>query len=132
VSDSASKTLTFAANGELLHLRDFSATYSGCCRLGERGSDRQEFAVNAGYGRNGTLLTSRNGIQTKLLWVGVIALGSVSFGIVALSRGETINAPWLVIAALCIYFIAYRFYTLYLWERRFSALSFWSGATSNV
>ena len=55
-----------------------------------------------------TLLASRNGIQTKVLWVSVVALRAVSFGIVALSRDETINAAWLVIAALCIYFIAYR------------------------
>jgi hypothetical protein len=32
-----------------------------------------------------------------------------SLGIVALNRGETINAAWLVIGALCVYFIAYRF-----------------------
>src|SRR5246127_4339261 len=55
-----------------------------------------------------------NGIQTKLLWAAVIALGTVSMGIVALSRGETINAAWLVIAAVCIYFVAYRFYGLFI------------------
>src|ERR1051325_9925340 len=55
-----------------------------------------------------------NGIQNKLLWAGVIALGTVSMGIVALSRGETINAAWLVIAAVCIYFVAYRFYALFI------------------
>jgi multidrug resistance efflux pump len=38
----------------------------------------------------------------------VIALGAPSFGIVALSRGENVNAAWLVIAAVCIYLIAYR------------------------
>jgi carbon starvation protein len=46
------------------------------------------------------------GMQTKLLWAAVIALGTISLGTVALSRGETINAAWLVIAAVCIYFIA--------------------------
>src|SRR5262249_8547346 len=64
-----------------------------------------------------TLVTTSNDIKTKLLWVGVAALGAVSFGIVALSRGETINAAWLVIAALCIYFIAYRFYALFIANR---------------
>ena len=64
-----------------------------------------------------TLVTSRNGIQTKLLWAGVATLGAVSFGIVALNRGETISAAWLVIAALCIYFIAYRFYALFIAEK---------------
>ena len=47
-------------------------------------------------------------IRTKLLWAGVISLGTIGFGVVALSRGESLNAAWLVIAAVCIYFIAYR------------------------
>jgi carbon starvation protein len=49
-----------------------------------------------------------------LLWGLVAVLGAVSFGIVALSRGESVNAAWLVIAAVCIYFIAYRFYALFI------------------
>ncbi len=53
-------------------------------------------------------------IRDKLLWAGVIALGVISFGIVALTRGEPVNAAWLVIAAVCIYFIAYRFYALFI------------------
>src|ERR1700746_1557505 len=50
--------------------------------------------------------------QTKLLWIAVALLGAVSFAIVALNRGEAVNAAWLVVAAGCIYFIAYRFYRL--------------------
>jgi carbon starvation protein len=61
-----------------------------------------------------TLITSRNEVQTKLLWAGIAALGAVSFGIVALNRGETISAAWLVIAVLCVYFIAFRFYALFI------------------
>src|SRR5712671_6365016 len=64
-----------------------------------------------------TLVAGRNGVQTKLLWAGIAALGAVSFGIVALSRGETISAAWLVIAALCVYFIAFRFYALFIADR---------------
>jgi carbon starvation protein len=64
-----------------------------------------------------TLVAGRNGIQTKLLWAGMAALGAVSFGIVALNRGETISAAWLVIAALCVYFIAFRFYALFIAEK---------------
>ena len=60
------------------------------------------------------LVAGRNGIQTKLLWAGIAALGAVSFGIIALNRGETISAAWLVIAALCVYFIAFRFYALFI------------------
>src|SRR5581483_4769785 len=36
---------------------------------------------------------------------------------VALHRGETLNAAWLVVAAVCIYFIAYRFYALFIAEK---------------
>jgi carbon starvation protein len=60
------------------------------------------------------VVTSPNGIRTKLLWAAIVALGALSLGIVALNRGETINAAWLVIAALCVYFIAYRFYALFI------------------
>ena len=64
-----------------------------------------------------SLAIKGNGLQSKLLWAAVIALGAVSFGIVALSRGENVNAAWLVIAAVCIYFIAYRFYGLFIAEK---------------
>jgi carbon starvation protein CstA len=53
-------------------------------------------------------------INKKLLWVAVAVLGAVALGIVALKRGEPVNAMWLVIAALCIYAIAYRFYGLFI------------------
>ena len=53
----------------------------------------------------------------KLLWVAVAVLGAVALGVVALKRGEPVNAMWLVIAALCIYAIAYRFYALFIVNR---------------
>ena len=53
-------------------------------------------------------------IQAKLLWAGVAVLGAISFAIVALTRGEPVNAAWLVVASVCIYFIAYRFYALFI------------------
>src|SRR5262245_54891562 len=55
--------------------------------------------------------------QTKVLWIAVALLGAVSFAIVALNRGEAVNAAWLVIAAICIYLIAYRFYGLFVANR---------------
>ena len=33
---------------------------------------------------------------------------------IALVRGETVNAIWFVFAAVCTYFIAYRFYSTYI------------------
>ena len=35
-------------------------------------------------------------IQAKLLWAGVAVLGAISFAIVALTRGEPVNAAWLL------------------------------------
>ena len=55
--------------------------------------------------------------QSKLLWATVVILGVVSFGIVALNRGESVNAAWLVVAAVCVYFVAYRFYGLFVAKR---------------
>src|SRR5215510_11635020 len=54
----------------------------------------------------GSLSRPGNGLQSKLLWLAVAALGAVSFAILALSRGESVNAAWLVIAAVCTYCIA--------------------------
>jgi len=52
--------------------------------------------------------------RNKLLWAAIIVLGAVSFAIVALNRGEPVNAAWLVVAAVCVYAIAYRFYGLFI------------------
>ena len=48
------------------------------------------------------------------LFLGAAAVGAVAFGVIALNRGETINAVWLVIAAVCTYLVAYRFYGLFV------------------
>ncbi|MCE1244769.1 carbon starvation CstA family protein [Oryzomicrobium sp.] len=56
-------------------------------------------------------------IQRHLGWAAVALLGAAAFGVVALHRGETINALWLVIAAVCTYLIAYRYYSLYIADR---------------
>jgi len=48
------------------------------------------------------------------LWIAVAVLGAAGFGAIALSRGETISAGWLVVAGICTYTVAYRFYSRYL------------------
>ena len=58
-------------------------------------------------------------MKTKIVWLLVVLTGVVSFAMLALSRGETINAAWLVLAALCCFAIAYRFYSKFIAERVF-------------
>ena len=64
-----------------------------------------------------TALNNASTAPMKLLWTALAVLGAVAFGIVALNRGEAVNAAWLVVAAVCIYFIAYRFYGLFVANR---------------
>lgn len=58
-------------------------------------------------------------ITSKIVWLLVAVLGAVSFGILAISRGEHVNAVWLVLAAICVYSIAYRFYSLFIANKVF-------------
>src|SRR2546427_10831035 len=53
-------------------------------------------------------------IWKKLLWFGVVALGTCAVAILALSRGEQISALWIVIAGFCALSISYRFYSKWL------------------
>jgi carbon starvation protein CstA len=53
-------------------------------------------------------------ISKHLIWLAVAILGAFSLGVVALGQGESINALWIVTAAVSIYLIAYRYYALYI------------------
>jgi len=53
-------------------------------------------------------------ILSGLLWAAVAALGAAGFGVMALSRGETISAAWLLVAGVCTYIVAFRFYSRFL------------------
>src|ERR1700750_1754808 len=48
------------------------------------------------------------------IWVLVAAAGAGALGVIALWRGETISAAWLVVAGVCSYAVAYRFYARYI------------------
>ncbi len=50
-------------------------------------------------------------------WAALAVLGACSLGVVALHRGESINALWIVAAAISVYLIAYRYYALYISTR---------------
>ena len=53
-------------------------------------------------------------LRTHGLWAVFAALGAFSLGLIATARGETVNAVWLLIAAVCVYLVAYRYYSLYI------------------
>ena len=47
-------------------------------------------------------------------WLGVSLLGVIAVGVMAFERDEPINALWLVIAGVCSFAVAYRFYSAWL------------------
>ncbi len=49
-----------------------------------------------------------------LAWLAVAILGAGAVGGIALHRGETIDSLWFIVAALCVYAIAYRFYSAFI------------------
>ncbi len=53
-------------------------------------------------------------LRTALIFGAIAILGAVALGVIALHQGESISAVWIVVAALCVYAIAYRFYARYL------------------
>ncbi|HMW84035.1 MAG TPA: carbon starvation CstA family protein [Pseudomonadales bacterium] len=59
----------------------------------------------------------KNKIYKNLFWIAVAVVGAFAFGGLALHRGESINALWLIVAALCIYAIGYRFYSAWIATR---------------
>jgi carbon starvation protein len=53
-------------------------------------------------------------ILRALLWIAVALLGALALATIAFHRGEQINALWLVVAAVCTYAVAYRFYSAFI------------------
>lgn len=58
-----------------------------------------------------------NNLISKLGWLILSLTGAFAFGVIALNRGESIGAIWIVIAAVCVYIIAFRFYSLFIANR---------------
>jgi carbon starvation protein len=50
----------------------------------------------------------------RVLWLVVALLGTFAVATIAVHRGEQINAMWLVVAAVCVYAIGYRFYSKFI------------------
>lgn len=49
-----------------------------------------------------------------LIWPLIAILGAAAVGGIAMHRGETINSIWFIVAAICIYLVAYRFYSSWI------------------
>ncbi len=47
-------------------------------------------------------------------WLLIAVLGAAAIAGIALNRGEQINALWFIVAAFCVYAIAYRFYAAWI------------------
>jgi len=55
--------------------------------------------------------------RTVLVWSAVSLIGAVAWTVLALSRGESVSAIWIVAAALGSYAIAYRFYSRFIADK---------------
>ena len=56
----------------------------------------------------------KNTLMRHLPWVILAFVGAWALGVVALRCGEPINALWIVVAAVAIYLVAYRYYALFI------------------
>ena len=54
------------------------------------------------------------------IWSAVVALGTFALAGIAFNRGESINAMWFIVAAICIYALGYRFYSAFLAAKVFA------------
>ena len=53
-------------------------------------------------------------LKQILIWGTVVLVGVASFVTLAISRGEQVSAIWMVTAAISVYAVAYRYYSLYI------------------
>jgi carbon starvation protein len=51
---------------------------------------------------------------SKIVWAAIAVLGAGALGAIAVHRNEKISATWFVLAAVCFYLVAYRFYSAFL------------------
>jgi hypothetical protein len=60
---------------------------------------------------------STNRAISLLIWVAIAGLGAFALAGIALNRDEPVSAAWLVTAAICVYLVAYRFYSKFIAAR---------------
>ena len=56
-------------------------------------------------------------ISSQIGWLLLALVGAFALGYVALNRGESINALWIIVAAVSVYLIAYRYYSRFIADK---------------
>ncbi len=56
-------------------------------------------------------------LSTHIGWILLSLVGACALGYVALNRGESINALWIVVAAVSVYLVAYRYYSRFIADK---------------
>ena len=64
-----------------------------------------------------TTATRKSNLAGKLMWAVIAIAGACSLGVVALRRGEPVNAIWIVTAAIAVFLIAHRFYARFITDK---------------
>jgi carbon starvation protein len=57
-----------------------------------------------------TVATKPIGMGSKIVWALIAIIGACCLAVVALRRGEPVNAIWIVAASIAVFLIGYRFY----------------------
>ncbi|HEY5777463.1 MAG TPA: carbon starvation CstA family protein [Terrimicrobiaceae bacterium] len=74
-------------------------------------------AVRAEHPSQMTIQIAPRSFLSFLAWLLIGFIGAVAIGILAISRGENVNALWMVVASVCVFAIAYRFDSAWLMTR---------------
>src|SRR5690348_16000557 len=61
-----------------------------------------------------------NKLGKIVLWIAISLAGASSLAAIAFERKEPLNAVWFIVAAVCTYLIAYRFYSAFLAAKVFA------------
>ncbi|MFS0828838.1 carbon starvation CstA family protein [Pseudomonas phoenicis] len=59
-------------------------------------------------------MNNNNSLLRHIPWLALAVIGACALGVVALRRGEAVNALWIVVAAVALYLVAYRYYSLFI------------------
>lgn len=59
----------------------------------------------------------KSSIGKHLLWAVIAIVGAFCLAIVALRRGESVSALWIIVASIAVYLVSYRYYSLYIANR---------------